>query len=90
MIPFDIATRKQIRIHGPEGWLLTDVPEDVALESEFGKIEGTYRLEQGTLVIDQRLSLKKARAEKDKFADLVTILGTRSKLAIPHLFFEPE
>jgi len=83
---YAISTRKHIRINYPASWRLTSHPEDASAENEFGQIQNGYRREPQALVIDQKVVLKRITAPKEKYGELVEILGT--SLAVPHLFFE--
>ncbi|MCG8668854.1 MAG: DUF3858 domain-containing protein, partial [Pseudomonadales bacterium] len=87
-IPYDETVVKSITLNYPETWKPRTAFEKVDFENKFGRIEASYTASKGRLVIKQKVSLNKIRAPKEEIDALLEIMGSGSKLVIPHLVFE--
>jgi len=87
-IPYDRRVIKEIMIHYPDNWQIQSPPHNLVLENELGKIEGIYKWEKGKVEINQSVFLKKTLENKDKFSELMQLIGKKSSLNIPTLIFD--
>jgi hypothetical protein len=57
------------------------------VESCFGSLVQTFTQGPGTFQARQTLTLKKALEPKEKFPDLLPLIGTASRMSLPTLVF---
>lgn len=89
-IHFTQTLEKHIEISHPPSWDLTTELDDVSFSNRFGRINGTYKKRDSTLVVDQSVTLTRSQDGPDGMPDLLRLTGSTSALQIPTLIFRPR
>jgi hypothetical protein len=79
---------KRISLEFPSVWSLAEVPKGFKAENRFGKVESVIVADAKGLVVTQSLDLQKAEAPKEKFGELLDLVGRRSRLSLKTLVFK--
>ena len=79
---------RNITIDHPDAWRLSTLPENIAIENDFGSIDAEYSTADGQVRIALSRTLNNIKASADKFPDMLHIIGSRSRyLQVPTLIF---
>ena len=89
-IRYDQTFSKNIKINYPSQWVLTSELNDVKTENMFGELSKSHTADNGSLVIDINLVLKRLKAEKDKYIELLDLTGNNTDFSVPALLFEQQ
>ncbi len=85
---YDESYEKQISIKFPFYWSLSETPEQVELKNDFGAITANFELsDTSKLKVSQSRFLKRCSEPKERFSEMLEIIGNSSKLSVPTLFF---
>jgi len=87
-IYFDETLRKQITLSYPAAWELTSGLKDFKEENHFGTIAATYHVQAGKLEAEQTLTLRSGSEPKERFPELLSLIGKKSRLSLPTLVFK--
>jgi len=86
-IHFDEQAVKAITLHFPATWTLAHPPADRKVETCFGSLVQAFSPGTGTFQARQTLILKKAFEPKEKFPELLPLIGSTSRMSLPTLVF---
>lgn len=81
---------KNITIHHPAQWKVSTSLQDKQFENNFGSVSASYKSEAGLLSIRQQRTLRRISDSRDKYANLLAIIGTRSVLSVPTIVFSVQ
>lgn len=81
---------KNITIHYPPQWKVSTSLQDKQFENSFGSVSASYKAESGQLDVHQQRTLHRTSSSRDKYADLLAIIGTRSVLSVPTIVFSVQ
>jgi len=84
----DERSLKRISLEFPSAWSLAEVPKGFKAENRFGKVESVIVADAKGLAVTQSLDLQKAEAPKEKFGELLDLVGRRSRLSLKTLVFK--
>ncbi|HJW73518.1 MAG TPA: transglutaminase domain-containing protein [Geothrix sp.] len=84
----DERTVKKISLEFPKAWSLVEVPKGFKTENGFGKAESVITVAGTGLQVEQSLSLLKSEAPREKFGELLDLVGRRSRLSLKTLVFK--
>ncbi len=84
-IPRTARLERNVTFELPEGWLLSSIPDSVHIENEFGSGVSTCQVEPGKVTFHQVVDLYRIQLGKEKYADLLALVGKDSPIAIPTL-----
>jgi len=84
----DERSIKRITLQVPPAWSLAETPKGFKTENRFGKAESVIVTDAKGLEVTQTLDLLKAEAPKEKFSELLDLVGRRSRLSLKTLVFK--
>jgi hypothetical protein len=79
---------RRLALRMPKGWVLTTKPPEQRVENQFGTLVRTVFADADSVVIEQLLTLRHARAPKEKIGELEALVGKRSVAELTALVFE--
>lgn len=87
-IYIDDRLEKDITINYPKTWKLITELNNSQDSSSFGSVGAIYSTDTNTLSINMERLLKPASEPKEKIQNLISLIGSKSKLNIPTLVFK--
>ncbi|MGE3800637.1 MAG: hypothetical protein AB7H80_06420 [Candidatus Kapaibacterium sp.] len=81
---------KKITLHVPTSWQVQNLPENREEKTSLGEVLATYSHTPGQLSVEYRRLLKRAERPASDYSELLTLIGTHSRLTLPTLIFSVE
>lgn len=87
---YNQAVNKAITVHYPTQWTVTTDLQDKQVKTDFGSVSTTYTRGTGTLTVRQQWALQKTQAPKERYGELLAIIGDLSALVVPSIIFSVQ
>lgn len=84
-IPENVTYERKIRFVIPDGWSLPNVPNSETIETDLGTSSSVWEATPEGIQVHQVVTLKQAKQSKEKYPDLLALMGRNAKTAIPAL-----
>lgn len=86
----NVTYTRTITFAVPSGWVLSDLPDSETTETSLGTVTNHWSTTPDGVQVQQIVSLKQTTQPKEKYPELLTLLGRNGKSAIPPLVFTKQ